>query len=149
MAATTTATATDIQEVVVVAVAVDSTSSLSFSPRNWNHRKMTYETVLGSTNRRDVSVTYCLQSFHIMLFYYSSIYSKSCMESKSIHHVSLCRNFVDQRRFPCCGGFEFYDTSGWEREVATWNLELQSTEKMKTGMRARDKIHFLAEHKDF
>jgi hypothetical protein len=33
------------------------------------------------------------------------------METKSIHHVSPCRNFVDQRRVrfpfpsPCCGGF--------------------------------------------
>jgi hypothetical protein len=33
--------------------------------------------------------------------------------------------------------------------VATWNLELQSVEKMNAGMRARDKHHFLAKHKDF
>jgi hypothetical protein len=45
MVATTTATATDIQEVEVVAVAVESTLPSSSLP-NWNHRKMTCETVL-------------------------------------------------------------------------------------------------------
>jgi hypothetical protein len=51
MAGTTTATATDIQEVEVVAVAVESSSSLSLSLPNWNHRKMTYETVLGRAKK--------------------------------------------------------------------------------------------------